>query len=109
MSEERLFVKSIICGKGLMYKKLDIKGRGRMGIIRVPKSSIKIVLEEKPIEQWYKLMIQGKCPAGMSNLLRTMLVQSDADFDRVKRLSYMTTSKGRHYRKTQFKRLVQVI
>ena len=93
----------------MLYKKLDIKGRGRMGIIRVPKSSIKIVLEEKPLDEFYKLMLQGKCPPGMSSLLRTMLVQSDADFDRVKRLSFMTTSKGRHYRKTQFKRLVQLV
>ena len=80
-----------------------------MGIIRVPKSSIKIVLEEKTLEDFYKMMLQGKCPAGMGQLLRTMLVQSDADFERVKRLSFMTTSKGRHYRKTQFKRLVQLI
>ena len=109
MSEERLYVKTIICGQGLLYKKLDIKGRGKMGIIRVPKSSLKIVLEEKPLEDFYKLMLQGKCPSGMSSLLRTMLVQSDADFDRVKRLSFMTTSSGRHYRKTQFKRLVQLV
>lgn len=45
----------------------------------------------------------------MSSLLRTMLVHSDADFERVKRLSFMTTSNGRHYRKTQFKRLVQLV
>jgi large subunit ribosomal protein L22 len=57
MQEERLFVKSIICGKGCLYKKLLIQGRGRMGIMRVPKSSIKIELEEKPLNDWYKLML----------------------------------------------------
>ena len=57
MSEDRMFIKTIICGKGLLYKKLDIKGRGKMGIIRVPKSSIQVVLEEKPLVDFYKLML----------------------------------------------------
>jgi len=36
--QENMFVKSTICGKGLKFKKLDIKGRGKMGMIRVPKT-----------------------------------------------------------------------
>lgn len=106
MDEQRMFVKSIICGKGIMGKKIDIKGRGRHGIVKIPKCSIKIVLEEKTSEEWYKMVLRGDCPSGMANMLKTMIVQSDADFDRVKRLSFMTTSQGRHYRKVQFKRMV---
>jgi hypothetical protein len=100
MSEEKMFVKSIVCGKGLFFTKLDIKGRGKMGIIRVPKSSIKIVIEEKHPMDYYKLMLKGNCPPGMGEVLRTMLAQSDADYEQVKKISFMTTSKGRHYRKT---------
>lgn len=109
MAEERMFIKTIICGKGLLYKKLDIKGRGKMGIIRVPKCSVQVVLEEKPLLDFYKLMLQGKAPSGTAHLYRTILVQSDADFEQVQKLSFLTTSRGRHYRKTQFKRLVNLI
>jgi hypothetical protein len=69
-----MFVKSVICGKGFLMKKIDIKGRNRMGMIMVPKCSIKLVLEEKPLKDYYKMLVKGECPPGLSNLLRTMLV-----------------------------------
>ena len=75
----------------------------------MPKCSLKIVLEEKPIEEFYKLMLKGETPKGVAHLFRTLMVQSGADFPRLQRLSFMTTSKGRYYRRTQFKRLVQLI
>jgi hypothetical protein len=106
MCEDRMFVKSILCGKGIMFKKMNIMGRSRMGIIKVPKCSVKIVLEEKPLEDFYKLMLKGKSPPGIGHLFRTLLVQSEADFEQVKQVSFITTSRGRYYRKTQFKRLV---
>ena len=74
LNEERLFIKSIVCGKGLMYKKLEIKGRSRMGIIRVPKCQVKMVLEEKPLEEFYTLMLKGEAPQGFSDLLRNVAV-----------------------------------
>lgn len=46
-AEDRMFVKTSVVGKGLSHKKIDIKGRGKTGIIKVPKSSIVITLEEK--------------------------------------------------------------
>ena len=104
-----MFVKEIICGKGCLGKRLNIQGRGKYGIIRIPKCSVKIKLEEKTPEDWYKLILSGKSPEGAGYLLKTMMVQSDVDFAAVNRLSQITTSKGRHYRKTQFKRLVQLV
>ena len=83
MTEDKMFVKLVLCGKGLMFKKLDIKGRSRMGIIRVPKSSVKIVIEEKHPVDYYKMLMKGKCPQGFAGVLKTMLAQSDADFDQV--------------------------
>jgi len=81
-------------------KKLDIKGRSRMGIIRVPKCSVKLVLEEKHPQEYYKMLMKGNTPPGTSELLKQMLHQSQADFNQVQALAHMTTSKGRHYRKT---------
>ena len=45
--DDRMFVKTSIVGKALHHKKLDIKARGRTGVIKVPKSSLTITLEEK--------------------------------------------------------------
>ena len=94
-----MFIKEVICGKGLLFKKMDIKGRSRMGIIRVPKCSIKVVIEEKPLVEYYKMLLQGNCPPQMAQLLKTTMVQSDATFEKVKSVSFMTTSQGRRYRK----------
>ena len=55
------------------------------------------------------MLMMGKCPVSVGYIFRKMLYHNDADFEKVKELSFMTTSKGRYYRKTQFNRLVQVI
>ena len=83
LREEQMFIKTLTCGKALWFKKLDIKGRGRQGIIRVPKSSIKLVLEEKNPIDYYKMMLQGKTPPGLGNTFKMMLTHSEADFDKV--------------------------
>lgn len=47
MQEERLFVKECIVGKELGQKKMDIKARGKFGMMHAPITSIRVVLEEK--------------------------------------------------------------
>lgn len=42
-----MFVKLATTGKAIHHKKMDIKGRGRTGMIKVPVSSIRITLEER--------------------------------------------------------------
>lgn len=101
-AQERLYIKSMVCGKGVLFKKIDIKGRGKMGMITVPKSTIKIVLEERHPIDYYKLLLKGQCPPGMGEMVRTMLTQSEADFDMVRKMSHLTTANGRYYRRTQF-------
>ena len=74
-----------------------------------PISSLRVVLEEKSPAEFYKMMVKGECPSSVGHVFRKMLYQSDADFTRVKELSYLTTSRGRYYRKVQFRRLVQLM
>ena len=71
-----MFIKEVICGKGTLMKKLDIKGRSRMGIIRVPKCSIRLVIEEKNPKDFYKMLLKGDCPLGVAEVFKTMMVQS---------------------------------
>ena len=105
-SEERMFVKEVVLGKALGPKKIDIKARGKFGMMHAPRSSITVILEERSPADFFKMMVKGECPPTVGHTFRKMLYQNDADFERVKALSHMTTSRGRYYRKTQFKRLV---
>jgi hypothetical protein len=63
-------------------------------------SSVTVIMEEKSPVDFFKMMIQGQCPPAVGYIFKKMLYQSDADFDKVKALSHLTTSEGRHYRKT---------
>ena len=109
LSEERMFIKTAIVGKGLSHKKIDIKGRGKHGVIRVPKSSFKLVVEEKSPADFYKMCLKGETPPAVGMIFRRLLFQNNTDFKSVASLSHMTTSRGRNYRRTQFKRLVQLV
>merc|ERR1712086_1122164 len=109
MMEEKLFVKSIICGKGILFKKIDIKGRSKMGMIKKPKCSIKLILEEKPMEEFYKMIVSGNCPPGVADQLKTVMVQSEANLSTIHKMNSLLTSRGRHSQRTQFKRLVKVV
>lgn len=72
-SEERMFVKTIIVGKGYSHKKIDIKGRGRQGTIHVPKSNLRIVLEERSPTDFYKMVLKGEASPGLGHVFRKLL------------------------------------
>jgi hypothetical protein len=80
LSEERFFVKTAIVGRKLTQKKIDIKGRGKHGIIRGTKSTCRIWIEEKNPADFYKMMLLGKAPPGIGWLLRRVMYQNNYDF-----------------------------
>lgn len=73
MAEERLYVKECIIGKALGMRKIDIRARGKFGMIHLPKSSIKVVLEEKSLEDFFKMCLKGECPPAVGHIFRKML------------------------------------
>lgn len=62
LAEERLYVKECIVGRALGQVKMDIRARGKFGMIHAPICSLRIVLEEKPMEDFFKMVISGKTP-----------------------------------------------
>ena len=78
-----MFIKSVVLGKALGQRKMDIRARGKFGMIHAPISSITITLEEKSPADFYKLMIAGKAPPALGHMFRKMLYQSDASFEKV--------------------------
>lgn len=73
LQTDRLFVKQSIVGRAISHKKIDIKGRGRHGVIRVPKCSLRIVLEERSEADFYKMIMKGESTPGMAHVHRQML------------------------------------
>ena len=65
-----MFVKTITVGKAYSHKKIDIKGRGRHGVIHVPKSNLRITMEEKNIVDFYKMILKGETTPGMGRFFR---------------------------------------
>jgi len=53
LSTEELFVGIVNLGRGPYLKRIDIKGRGRTGLITIPCTHVTMVLREKPtLEHW---------------------------------------------------------
>lgn len=100
------YVAEAFVGKGIRSKKIDIKARGKFGVIRRPKSSLTIVMHEKPLEHMIKESLVGKTPPGIGEIFRKRLYETNANFQDVRKYSFMLTSKGRAYRREQFKRLI---
>ena len=67
---EQMWVRTITCGSSVLYKAPDIKGRGRCGVIRKPKCSMRIVIEEKTTEEYFKMVLKGETPSGLSSMYR---------------------------------------
>ncbi len=63
---------------------MDIKARGKFGIMYRPISSIRVVLEEKSPADFFKMMLKGDCPPTIGHTFRRILYQRDADFEQVK-------------------------
>ena len=57
-------------------------------------------LEEKSEKDFYKMLLKGDAPIDVGNMFKEILHQSNANFKNVSDLSHITTSQGRHYRKT---------
>ena len=68
-------------------------------MIRVPKSNLRLVLEEKSEADFFKMALRGETPPGVGEFFKRILYQSSADFDRVREVSHLTTAEGRRYRR----------
>eukprot|EP00826_Nyctotherus_ovalis_P036042 TRINITY_DN3159_c0_g2_i5.p1 TRINITY_DN3159_c0_g2~~TRINITY_DN3159_c0_g2_i5.p1 ORF type:complete len:188 (-),score=65.22 TRINITY_DN3159_c0_g2_i5:52-615(-) len=101
--EHCLFVKEIVIGKAVRFKRMDIRAKGKTGIRRTPSSSIRIILEEKSLEDLYKLNISGHCPPGLAAVTRKALIETSADFEQVAKAAYITTARGRFEQRKKFK------
>lgn len=106
---ERMYVKEVFVGRKNGGKKLEIKGRGKMGVQTKPISSITVRLEERPLAHMIRDILQGNADPGIGHSMRKQLFQENADYEEIKKYSHLLTSKGRYYRRVQFRRLVDKV
>jgi len=52
-------------------------------MIKVPKSSLTIVIEEKCLQDYQKMVLKGQTPPGIGHLVKKELYQGNADLEDV--------------------------
>ena len=106
LNPDLFYVQKAFVGFGTRSKMIDIKARGKTGVIHRPKSSLVVILEERPIKKMIEEVLVGNTPPCIGEVFRRRLFKTNANFDDLRRYSFMTTSRGRYYRRIQFKRLI---
>ena len=101
--EDNLFIHEVSIRRGKAGRKLDIRARGRTSIRTTYRSSIKIVLRELSHGELYGLNVSGHCPPGLAAVTRKTLIESNANFNDVSKMTYITTARGRFEQRKLFK------
>ena len=73
LDDNKLFIKELYVGKGIRGRMIDIKGRGKFGMITRPYCHVNLIVEEKPFAEFYKLMMTGKAPQTFGAVMRRVL------------------------------------
>jgi hypothetical protein len=104
--EERFYITDALTGKNRRFKRLRYHAKGRGAFMIKDTSQLLIRMEEKPAEEMYKEMVQGKTPPMLAHFMRNNLLEKDVDYDTLRKAAGMLTAKGRQQRKLMFKRRV---
>ena len=104
---DHLWVKCIQVQRQWRNKDIYYAARGKSGKMRRDWSRVYIELEEKPVQEIYRLFIEGNMPAGLSRKWRDFLREKDSDLETIRKFQFLLTSKGRQQRRLMIKRQAQ--
>jgi len=88
---------------------LNPRAKGKGDMITRPYCKLFIKLEKVDNEKYFKDLALGKADFTFAHSLRSYLFTNKASLRQIKSLSFITTAKGRTYRKNQIKRLVSYL
>jgi len=106
LNPDHLWIKFAILEKQDRSRGIYYHARGRHGKMTMDNCRIKIRLEQKPPEQMFRLYIEGKIPAGLAQVWRDQLKESNSDLETIRRFQFILTAKGRQQRREMIKRRV---
>jgi large subunit ribosomal protein L22 len=109
MFEDRLYIKEILLGKNRGISGIRYHGKGKSGKMIRARSQITVIIEEKSVEDFYKLIITGKFSPAIANFLRNILLEKNASYEEVRKVQNLLTAKGRQQQKLMFQRKVDKI
>lgn len=95
MNEDHLWIKGAELQKQKRRKTIYYHAKGKSGMMKRDWCRVKITLEEKPIDEIFKMVIGGNAPAGMAKLWRDRFEKENADFETIRKFQFILTSKGR--------------
>lgn len=107
LNQDHLWVKGAELQKQKRRKSIYYHSMGKSGIMKRDWSRVKITLEEKPVDEIFRMVISGNAPPGMAKLWRDRFEKENADFDTIRKFQFILTSKGRSQRKLMIKRKAQ--
>jgi hypothetical protein len=107
MNQDHLWVQGAELQKQKRRKSIYYHAMGKGGIMKRDWSRVKITLEEKPIDEIFRLVISGHSPPGLAMLWRQRFERENADYETIRKFQFILTSKGRQQRRLMIKRKAQ--
>jgi len=101
----RLWVHGCIIGKTQRYKGVRYQAKGRGFREKRDFCQVKVILYEKPEQEFLEEVATGRAAPGVANVLRFGL-REDSDYKTLSSFTGITTSKGRQQARLIFKRKV---
>ena len=106
LDPKHLWVTSVVINRKRRVKGIYYHARGRAGRKHRDFCVLKFTISEKPIKEFYKMMIAGKAPPYLAYVIQERLLEKKASLEEVRNLQPLTHSRGRQQQKLMFRRKV---
>lgn len=106
--DTRLYVVEALTGKHRRNSGIRFHGKGRGGEMKHDLSQLKIKLEEKPVEELFKIMYKGKTPPMLAYFFKKKILEKNGGYEDIKSLTWVLTGKGRQQQRLMLKRRVML-
>lgn len=101
-----MFVTSIVMNRTRRIPKIRYHARGKSGRAIRDYCKFKITVTERPIQEFFRMILQGKAPGYLAYMVRDYLLNKDANYEEVRQLQLFLTARGRQQQRLMFKRKV---
>lgn len=108
MQEDRLYIKHFVLGKNKGIKGMRYHAKSKFGHMLRPKIQITVVIEEKTVEEFYGIIMNGKFSPTIASFIRYMLLSQNSSYEEIVKYQNYLTAKGRQQQKLMFKRKVEI-